>query len=354
MNDEVVVWKPESPATNYSQLFPPTQQQLEENHDVQRRHSLSNKPNAFAGLAALLEDEVEEPEEEIVDHTSPRSATPAPPTPATPAPPSTQDTRRYRISTQPSQGRSLTQSSRFPLRTLDRPAFSQPRKPRVVAHSQRSIVGSRPKHWMGAPRMRAARSLLRQAVQRPLAPSTVLPQHTILGETSVLPTVAATPWAETTSSSPAKQVKNGRLTQQLAQIRAVRRDATIRLQSGQYPFGSASRSDPRQQASSYMDVTFFEDKELMERDVIVVSAYVHRHWNRLPTAHTLEPQVVRLYWTETSVKGAQYRVYNVLPVPWKSQWMVLCTQLREPYPKVLPRLEPSLATLLDDHAGEMN
>lgn len=172
----------------------------------------------------------------------------------------------------------------------------------------------------------------------------------------------------------------GPLSKRLKSLRDSYKGDSVRLCSGQYPFlhtttnnmSCLDRNDPRHRTHSYMDVTVVGDWE--ERKLLTVLAHVHSHVSTQP--HGSVPAGVQveqrmqpassLVWLCVSYEtareqglqvGSELRLYNVVVVPLEEKQamtdgdkakhplaIVICTQLCEPYPAVLPKL-PNVAEL---------
>jgi hypothetical protein len=174
----------------------------------------------------------------------------------------------------------------------------------------------------------------------------------------------------------AKNSKAGALSRRLKVIRDAVKGDSVRFQCGQYPFSAKAAfdmNDPRNRAKSYMDVTVMKDSCPWAKDSsqrLTVLAFVHTH--ELTTTTTTQAQQVAavdaafdpkncLAWLcfsfETAREqnlslGSELRIYNAVAIPVANKsdakdpvdFIVLCTQLCEPYPAVLPKL-PEVASI---------
>jgi len=180
----------------------------------------------------------------------------------------------------------------------------------------------------------------------------------------------------------------GPLTKRLKQIRDGIKGDTIRFQSGQYPFRATSfdMNDPRNHATSYMDVTILGESIPWEKEhqKLTCLGYVHtHHLTTAAAAASISSSTARsqacLAWMcftfetarEKNVQaGTKLRVYNPVVFPSRTaasspsaeeespllakaprttsahqqplsgtvvDWMILC-QLCEHYPECLPDL----------------
>jgi hypothetical protein len=196
----------------------------------------------------------------------------------------------------------------------------------------------------------------------------------------------------TTTRKTAGAAGGGALGKRLKAIRDQMHGDRIRFQSGQYPFTARPLhcNDPRYRAQSAADVTIvgspvFDQHHAntdpqQQNHLVLVRGYVH-HWNQRsrdnnnnnnnnPNNQDNDDDGFRLWFPghcyawiafpyetakeQTVVSGVSLRIYNAMPVrlygTTKSncsnhdnddEWMLLCTQLCEPYPSsVLPALEP--------------
>jgi hypothetical protein len=151
----------------------------------------------------------------------------------------------------------------------------------------------------------------------------------------------------------------GTLAKRLKTLRDSSIGDSIRLQSGQYPFGAKSTNwnDPRSRASSYLDVTIIGEAKCWENDPkkLTTLAYVHRYCtvkesSTLPTKGFVWLCLTHEMARMQSVRvGLSLRIYNAVVVPWNEastphalsyniQHIVFDTQLCEPYPDTLPPL----------------
>lgn len=167
----------------------------------------------------------------------------------------------------------------------------------------------------------------------------------------------------TSFHSPPPKRSTRKLTGTLAKRLKTLRDSSIgdsiRLQSGQYPFGAKSTdwNDPRSRASSYLDVTIIGEAKCWENDPkkLTTLAYVHRYCtvkesSTLPTKGFVWLCLTHEMARMQSVRvGLSLRIYNAVVVPWNEastphalsyniQHIVFDTQLCEPYPDTLPPL----------------
>jgi hypothetical protein len=173
--------------------------------------------------------------------------------------------------------------------------------------------------------------------------------------------------------------KVGALSKRLKMIRDGVKGDSVRFQCGQYPFSAKAAfdmNDPRNRAKSYMDVTIIGDSCPWAKDSsqrLTVLAYIHTHE---PTTTTQQAAAVDaafdckkcMVWLcfsfETAREqnlriGSELRIYNAVAIPVASKsdakdpvdFIVLCTQLCEPYPSVLPKLPEvaSVTSMVDKH-----
>jgi hypothetical protein len=159
-----------------------------------------------------------------------------------------------------------------------------------------------------------------------------------------------------------KKLKAGPLMKRLRAIRGSLQDDKVRFQSGMYPFPrsgiSLDRNDPRRRASRYMDVTIVGNPIPWEKEQAHVTAlgYVHaisptsvkKHDS---TIDKIDPFFSWISFTfETAreknlQRNMQLRIYDAICVSLRGNnddlcnQIVVCTQLCEPYPSVLPALE---------------
>lgn len=174
------------------------------------------------------------------------------------------------------------------------------------------------------------------------------------------------------------KLKAGPLMKRLRALRSAVDADRVRFQSGMYPFGqSASRrfdlSDPRNRATSYMDVSIVgEPVPWEENGRVTVLGFIHAN-EKLPSSNDdaclVGTQISDCFaWLtftyETAreqklCQGSRLRIYNSIIVPTKApiqvdglgvehevedrtcNQTVICTQLCEPYPDSLPTL-PSI------------
>lgn len=175
-----------------------------------------------------------------------------------------------------------------------------------------------------------------------------------------------------------KKLKAGPLMKRLRALRSAVDGDTIRFQSGMYPFAqSATRrfdlSDPRNRATSIMDVSVVgEPVPWEEHERITVLGFVH-HCAKTAKSTGSDKLVEsgRFAWLsftydtareQNVCKGSKLRIYNTVCVPSSSRIQiegfgdgtlvesrlcdqtVLCTQLCEPYPELLPQLPDVIET----------
>jgi len=171
-----------------------------------------------------------------------------------------------------------------------------------------------------------------------------------------------------------KKLKAGPLMKRLRALRSAVDGDSIRFQSGMYPFAQAASrrfdlSDPRNRATSYMDVSIVcEPVPWDEHERITVLGFVHKTEKVSKGANDNTADLVkgsRFAWLgftyatarEQNVrKGSKLRIYNTVSIPSSSaiqidgygedsvvmdrccDQTILCTQLCEPYPDSLPAL----------------
>ena len=197
------------------------------------------------------------------------------------------------------------------------------------------------------------------------------------------------PFRSPETSPPRKKSKKsgggggGALVQRLKQVRDNVRGDVIRLQSGQYPFLATTTrfdvNDPRHRAKSHMDVTLVGEPVLsdLEHEKVVFCVIVHtHHMEGGDTGTTLVPAGC-LAWAYFSTATArernlqpsrELRIYNPValavsrpsstespptaggqtaaePLTFPVEWIIIATQVCEPYPDVLPRLPDPKALL---------
>lgn len=176
----------------------------------------------------------------------------------------------------------------------------------------------------------------------------------------------------------------GKLSAQLESIQDAVEGDLLRFRSGQYPFrlnNGHDHSDPRNRASSVMDVTIVSDptdrNQLRKHSTML--AYVHSF--TVEEADPLENATVSLHPRSEFVwicfkeetlrehdigKNMSMRLYNVVPTrlgvdgassvfalpsvdpeldavstgPLEGAWLILCTEICERYPLALPKLFP--------------
>jgi hypothetical protein len=165
-----------------------------------------------------------------------------------------------------------------------------------------------------------------------------------------------------------KTSKAGPLSRRLKVIRDAAKGDSVRFQCGQYPFSAKAvfdMSDPRNRAKSYMDVTVMGNSCSWAKDSqqLTFLAFIHTHEPTTQAAagnDTFDSKKC-LAWLCCSFEtargqglriGSELRIYNAVAIPIANKsdskdpvdFIVLCTQLCEPYPAVLPKL-PDVATI---------
>jgi hypothetical protein len=186
------------------------------------------------------------------------------------------------------------------------------------------------------------------------------------------PTGMYSPPSRKTGKSKINKAGPGPLSRRLKVIRDAVKGDSVRFQCGQYPFSAKAAfdmNDPRNRSKSYMDVTVMGDSCPWAKDSsqrLTVLAYIHTHE---PTTTTQQAAAVDatfdcqkcMTWLcfsfETAREqnlriGSELRIYNAVAIPVASKsdakdpvdYIVLCTQLCEPYPAVLPKL-PEVASI---------
>lgn len=176
-------------------------------------------------------------------------------------------------------------------------------------------------------------------------------------------------------SGKSKINKAGPLSKRLKVLRDAVKGDSVRFQCGQYPFSAKvafDMNDPRNRAKSYMDVTVMADSCPWAKDSsqrLTVLAYIHTHEPTTTTTQTQQAAAVDaafdckkcMAWLcfsfETAREqnlriGSELRIYNAVVIPVASKidatyhvdFIVLCTQLCEPYPALLPKL-PEVASI---------
>lgn len=186
-----------------------------------------------------------------------------------------------------------------------------------------------------------------------------------------------------------KKLKAGPLMKRLRAIRSAIDGDKVRFQSGMYPFSqSANRrfdlSDPRNRASSYMDVTIVGDPvPWVENERVTVLGFIHVI-ERLSKRSTNDDDIRDLGLTRSSCfawlcftyetareqklhKGSLLRIYNAICVPARTSivldglvtehavkdrccdQLILSTELCESYPDCLPALPSVLGKITADN-----
>lgn len=170
-----------------------------------------------------------------------------------------------------------------------------------------------------------------------------------------------------------KGMFTGRLCKRLQSIRDSVRGDKIRFQSGQYPFSvvSLDMNDPRNRASSVLNVTVLEPSGISNRESqrILMLCFVHN------ATGSLSQLTCQFSWVcfacdtareLTIEKGSRLRIYNAVPMELSGplcaskpgtfpavKWAILATTLCEPYPNELPQL-PDVPTILNEHGNPLN
>lgn len=155
-----------------------------------------------------------------------------------------------------------------------------------------------------------------------------------------------------------KAMFSGRLCKRLQSIRDTTRGDKIRFQSGQYPFSvmSVDMNDPRNRATSVVDVTLLETSYQSNREghKVLMLGFVHH------ATGSLSNLVSQYSWIcfscdtareQVMTNGTQLRVYNAVSMGLSKplfgshashlptiEWLILATTLCEPYPNELPKL----------------
>lgn len=172
-----------------------------------------------------------------------------------------------------------------------------------------------------------------------------------------------------------KSSQGGPLFKRLKLIRDAVKGDTIRFQSGQYPFTkttSFDMNDPRNRATSYMDVTVVGSGAAWEdQQKLTFLGFVHAHVAQTTSAPLPGSCLAWLCFSYETVRernlqpGSQLRIYNPVTVPFVEakppdrlamptvEWIVACTQLCESYPDCLPQL-PDLDTVKGTLFGSNN
>ena len=167
------------------------------------------------------------------------------------------------------------------------------------------------------------------------------------------------------------------LTQLWKQVKTELRTDGTRLRSGEYPFPRKVTSrfdvyDPRNLAASYLDVTLLGDSwtiaggggrasKTPPNQTILGYIHVHHRFRdrlSLDFSVTANPSLASICFSQdtlqehnllnASPQGRQLRIYNAVVLPSQPErFLVLCTQLCEPYPTdILGQLQPELTQLL--------
>jgi hypothetical protein len=183
------------------------------------------------------------------------------------------------------------------------------------------------------------------------------------------PTGMYSPPSRKTGKSKISKAGPGPLSRRLKVIRDAVKGDSVRFQCGQYPFSAKAAfdmNDPRNRSKSYMDVTVMGDSCPWAKDSsqrLTVLAYIHTH-EPTTTTHAVDAafdckkcMVWLCFSFETAREqnlriGSELRIYNAVAIPVASKsdakdpvdFIVLCTQLCEPYPAVLPKL-PDVASI---------
>jgi hypothetical protein len=188
------------------------------------------------------------------------------------------------------------------------------------------------------------------------------------------PTGMYSPPSRKTGKNSKNSKQAGPLARRLKVIRDAVKGDSVRFQCGQYPFSAKAAfdmNDPRNRAKSYMDVTIMGDSCPWAKDSsqrLTVLAFIHTHE---PTTTTQAQPAAAvdaaldckkcMAWLcfsfETAREqnlriGSELRIYNAVAIPVANKsdvkdpvdFIVLCTQLCEPYPAVLPKL-PEVASI---------
>jgi len=171
-------------------------------------------------------------------------------------------------------------------------------------------------------------------------------------------------------SPPARKRKAGKLVKRLQSLRDAIKGDSIRFQSGQYPFkGSFDTNDPRYRAKSYMDVTILQNSVSWEKECqrLTVLGHIHAHTSTTNDTSILvgSKSLVWLCFSYATAREqnlglwSQLRIYNAVVLPVNEaitaddepsvSWMVVCTQLCERYPAVLPALPSTFE--IAEHVG---
>ena len=155
-----------------------------------------------------------------------------------------------------------------------------------------------------------------------------------------------------------KALFSGRLCKRLQFIRDTIRGDKIRFQSGQYPFSIASldMNDPRNRATSILDITLLETSGASNRDSqkVLMLGFVHHATGGL--SHLISQYAWVCFACDTArelvvVNGYQLRIYNAVSMESTTpmggsgpsslpavKWTILATTLCEAYPNLLPKL----------------
>lgn len=155
-----------------------------------------------------------------------------------------------------------------------------------------------------------------------------------------------------------KAMLSGRLCRRLQSIRDAIRGDKIRFQSGQYPFSilSLDMNDPRNRATSVLDVTLLETSGASNRESqkVLMLGFVHHATGGL--SHLISQYAWLCFACDTArelmiMNGSQLRIYNAVSMELTTplsgsgpssfstvKWTVLATALCESYPNLLPKL----------------
>ena len=169
-----------------------------------------------------------------------------------------------------------------------------------------------------------------------------------------------------------KKLKAGPLMRRLRALRSAVEDDTIRFKSGVYPFAQTANrrfdlNDPRNRATSYMDVSIVRDPVSWDEHERKITAlcFIHNSENVSTSAddNTADEESRRFAWIsfhydtareQNICKGSMLRMYNTVSVPSSEPMQIdglgeecivddrccdktiLCTRLCEPYPGFSP------------------
>lgn len=195
-------------------------------------------------------------------------------------------------------------------------------------------------------------------------PSSPVPHSNMDLASSRLPSPQMTP-SMGSRGKKSKALFSGRLCKRLQSLRDTVRGDKIRFQSGQYPFSVASldMNDPRNRATSELDVTLLETSGMSNRESqkVLMLGFVHHATGGL--SHLMSQFSWICFACDTAREltlqnGSQLRIYNAVSMELSGplccspssqyptiKWTILATTLCEPYPTELPQLPDAPAIL---------